>query len=398
MRILNVHNRYLNRGGEDACYEDECALLRAQGNTVIEYVRDNSSILKESAWRAGLRASWSNEDYKILRNLVRTTSPDLISVHNFFPLISPAVYYAAAREGVPVIQTLHNYRLLCSNGLFFRSSATCEECLNKIVPWPAVRYGCYREDRLATGAVTAMIGIHRALSTWEKKVDAFVALTKFGQTKFIQGGVPAEKIMVKPNFILEDPTIGNGSGGYALYIGRLTEEKGIRTLLKAWEKIVRQSSKPTPCLKIVGDGPLASVVRAKCQELSGIQYLGTRSRSEVYDLIGHAAFLLFPSEWYETFGRVAIEAFAKGTPVIASNIGAITELIDHERTGLLFKVGDENSLCSCVEWALTNKTRLNEMRIEARLEYERKYTAEKNYELLMDVYAKAKSNFLMRDV
>ncbi|MGH9914997.1 MAG: glycosyltransferase family 4 protein, partial [Pyrinomonadaceae bacterium] len=219
-----------------------------------------------------------------------------------------------------------------------------------------------------------------------------IALTEFGRAKFIEGGLPAEKIIIKPNFIFGDQTIGDGSGGFALFVGRLSEEKGIETLLNAWEKIGLQNNGTKPCLKIIGDGPLAPVVKLKSKELPNIEYLGLMPRHEVYDLMGRAAFLIFPSVWYETFGRVAIEAFAKGTPVIASNIGAIAELIDHERTGLLFKAGDENALCSSIEWALANKARLDEMRKEARLEYEEKYTAEKNYEILMNVYTKAKMN------
>lgn len=227
-----------------------------------------------------------------------------------------------------------------------------------------------------------MITTHRLLGTWTKAVDLYITLTEFARQKFIEGGLPGEKIVVKPNFVHPDPGIGSGSGGYALYVGRLSVEKGLDTLLAAWEHL----NAPIP-LKIIGDGPLADQVAAAAARMPKVEWLGRRPMSEVYDLMGEAMFLIFPSKWYETFGRVAVEAFAKGTPVIAANIGAIAELVDQPRTGLLFQAGNAQDLAAKVEAILLDPKVLFEMRQSARSEYEAKYTAAENYRRLMQIYA-----------
>lgn len=311
---------------------------------------------------------------------------DLVHVQNFFPLISPSVYYAAKAEKVPVVQTLHNYRLLCPNGLFFRDGHVCEDCLGKPVPWPGVLHACYRESRTATTAATVMLTTHRIMRTWTEMVDVYIALTEFARQKFVQGGIPAEKIVVKPNFVHSDLGCGEGRGGYALFVGRLSTEKGVDTLLAAWKLLAGQLP-----LKIVGDGPLSSQVTEAVKKLDCVEWLGRRPVQEVYALMGNAMLLIFPSKWYETFGRVAIEAFAKGTPVIAANIGAITELIEHGRTGFLFCPGDSEDLAAKVKWALAHPRELTQMRREARSEFESKYTAKENYRRLMEIYALARS-------
>lgn len=381
MKILMVHNRYLVRGGEDECFESESELLSAHKHQVVAYIQDNQRIGEISPLQAGLRTIWSTEDYKALRLLIREQQPEVIHVHNFFPLISPSVYHAAQAEGVPIVQTLHNYRLLCSSYNFFRDGHVCEDCMGKPIPWPGVAHACYRGSRTATGAVVAMLTTHRVMQTWSKMVNVYIALTEFARQKFIQGGLSAEKILVKPNFVYPDPGIGEGRGGYGLFVGRLSSEKGIDTLLRAWEQLGGRVP-----LKIVGDGPLAERVAMASERLPGVMWLGRRPVEEVYELMGEAAFLVFPSEWYETFGRVAIEAFAKGTPVIAARIGAIAELVKSGRTGLYFCPGDPEDLAAQVEWALTRPVELAQMRQEARTEFEAKYTAEQNYQTLMEIY------------
>jgi glycosyltransferase involved in cell wall biosynthesis len=212
-------------------------------------------------------------------------------------------------------------------------------------------------------------------------VDAYIVLTEFARQKFIQGNLPAEKIVVKPNFVYSDPGLGEQHGGYALFVGRLSPEKGIGTLLTAWEELGRMIP-----LKVVGDGPLSEKVIEAAGRVPGVEWLGRRSAQEVYELIGEANFLVFPSEWYETFGLVAIESFAKGTPVIAANIGAIAEVVESGRTGLHFRSCDPEDLVTKVKWVLNHPVEVAQMRCQARAEFETKYTAERNYRMLIDIY------------
>ena len=382
--VLVAHNRYQQRGGEDESTGSEIALLRSKGHKVTEFIEDNERIVDLSLPRVALRTVWSQESYRQLRRLIREQRPDVVHVQNFFPLISPAVYYAARAEGVPVVQTLRNYRLLCSNGLFFRDGHVCEDCLGKSLPWPGVLHACYRGSRAGTVPVAAMISTHRALRTWTRMVDVYIALTEFARQKFLEGGLPGKKLTTKPNFVHPDPGPGEGRGGYALFVGRLSSEKGVDTLLRAWERLGGRIP-----LKVAGDGPLASQITEASGKAPGIEWLGRKPIEEVYARMGEASMLIFPSEWYETFGRVAVEAFAKGTPVIAANIGAIAELVDHGRTGLHFRPGDPEDLAAQVERALNGPTELALMRREARAEFESKYTAEENYRRLIEIYEMA---------
>jgi glycosyltransferase involved in cell wall biosynthesis len=215
-------------------------------------------------------------------------------------------------------------------------------------------------------------------------VDIYIALTEFARNKFIEGGLPAGKIVVKPNFVAPDPGRGQGGGGYALFVGRLAPEKGTGTMLAAWERLGTRIP-----LKIVGDGPLRDQVIGASARQSSVRWLGHRPVAEVHALLGKADMLVFPSEWYETFGRVAAEAFATGTPVIAADIGAVAELVEHGRTGLIFRPGDPEDLVAQVEWALSHPAELRIMRDEARAEFEAKYTAERNYRALMEIYEAA---------
>ena len=383
MHILSIHNNYQIRGGEDVSREAEESLLKEMGNSVSVYQEHNDRVASIGAARMALRTIWSTESYNIVKQKLKSSNCDLIHVQNFFPLISPSVYYAAKSEGVPVVQTLRNYRLLCPNGLFFRDGKVCEDCVGKFVPYPGVLHNCYRENKAASGAVATMITAHRTMRTWTEMVDIYISLTEFARQKFIAGGIPPDKIVVKPNFVNPDPGVGKGSGGYALFVGRLSVEKGLDTLLAAWEHL--DGKMP---LKIVGDGLLAAEVAQATKKLPQVEWLGRKPMSEVHALMGEAKLLVFPSKWYETFGRVALEAFAKGTPVIAANIGAIAELVDHGRTGLHFIPGNSIDLADKVEWALQHPKELAQMRLEARTEFENKYTAKKNYHRLMEIYSK----------
>jgi glycosyltransferase involved in cell wall biosynthesis len=383
-RILMVHNRYQIRAGEDESTDLEIALLRAHGHDVVVYLEDNRRIPELSAVRMAFRTVWSQESYRRLRRLIREQQPDLIYFQNFFPLISPAAYYAAKAEGIPTIQALRNYRLLCPNALLFRDGHPCEACAGKLVPWPGVLHKCYRGSRAASGAVAAMLTTHRLLRTWDTKVDVYIALTEFARQKLMQGGVPAQKIVVRPNFVHPDPGIGSGPRQYALFVGRLFPEKGLDTLLAAWQRLRVQVP-----LKVVGEGPWHHDSMAKKGALSNIEWLGRRPREEISTLLGSASFLVFPSIWYEGLPRTIIEAFAKGTPVLASNLGAMSTLVAHGRTGLRFTSGDPQDLATTVEWAWAYPHLMAAMGSEARREYEAKYTADQSYEKLMAIFHQA---------
>lgn len=381
MRILAVHNYYQQPGGEEQIFNTEATLLQSYGHEVIRYTLSNDDIKEMNSLTLAKNTLWNNQVYQELRSLVRQEKPDVAHFHNTFPLISPAAYYALKEEGVPVVQTLHNYRLLCPNALFFRDGKVCQDCLGQAIPVPGIVHGCYRGSRSASAMVAATVSFHSMLGTWSKAVDVFIAYSQFAMQKFIEGGLPKEKLAFKTNFLHPAPEPGDGKGGYALFVGRLSVEKGLGVMLDAW----RQLGGKIP-LKILGDGPMAGLVKEAMQEMPEIDWLGRRPLEEVYEVVGNAAFLVFPSEWYETFGRVAIEAFARGTPVVASNIGAITELIDHKRTGMHFRPSDPTDLATQIEWLLDHPEELSQMRQEARAEFEAKYTAEDNYRRLMEIY------------
>ena len=385
MRILSIHNRYLQRGGEEESNELEAEILIAKGHQVDLYEDSNVRLEKLSSVQIARKTIWSQQAYQEVSFKLAASNYDIVHIHNFFPLISPSVYYAAKKTGVPVIQTLQNFRLLCPNALFLREGRVCEACLGKIIPYPGMIYGCYRNSRTSTAVTAAMLSFHRILGTWNKTVDRYIALTNYDRGKFIEGGIPATKIAVKPNMIYPDPEVGDGSGGYALFAGRLSVEKGIDTLLEAWKKL----SSKIP-LKIVGDGPLASEVKMAATQNPNIEWLGYKPLPEVYEVMGKAKFLVYPSKWNETFSRVAVEAFAKGTPVIAAaGVTAMKELVDPGRTGLHFNIGDSEDLIVKVEWLLNHPQQLEKMRYEARIEFENRFSAQKNYQQLIDIYQRA---------
>jgi glycosyltransferase involved in cell wall biosynthesis len=384
MRVLVVHNSYQQRGGEDFAVEREIELLRERGHQISTFFVSNDDITNMSRARLAADTLWSTSSKRSLKESLQSQRPNVVHFQNTFPLISPAAYYAARSEGVPVVQTLHNYRLLCPNALFFRDGGACEDCLGKPVPWPGVLHSCYRGDRAASGVVAGMLTAHRFLKTWKEKVDVYIALTEFARRKFVEGGIPAYKIAVKPNFVSPDPGPGEGKGGYALFVGRLSEEKGVETMIRAWELLGDRIP-----LKVVGDGSLAEKVSGAAERLSGIEWMGRTPGEQVSELMKDAAFLVFPSTWYEVFPLVIVEAFATGLPVIASDIGNMSSLIDHEHTGLHFRPGDGEDLAAQVERVLLHPEDLDRMRLEARAEFEARYTAERNYERLMEIYEMA---------
>lgn len=384
MKILLCHNHYQQRGGEDLSFASEAGLLQARGHDVIRHTVHNDVLAQTSRLRAAAGTLWNRQSYRSVRSLLCREKPDVMHCTNTFPLLSPSIYYAAKEQDVPVVQSLRNYRLLCPSAYLLRDGRVCEDCLTKSFAWPGVWHKCYRGSRAASTTVAAMSTLHRWMGTWRRTVDLFFTPTEFARQKFIQAGFPAEKIGVKPNFIDPDPGRGRGKGEYALFVGRLSGEKGIETMLEAW----RDVPDVLP-LKIVGDGPLKPVVDQAAQENPAVHSLGSRSHDEVLTLLGDAACLVMPSIWYETFGRTIVEAYAKGTPVIASRLGCMAELVEDGVTGLLFESGHAQDLAETVRNFVSHTAQRRAMSDAARTAYLQRYTAEPNYEMLMALYARA---------
>lgn len=388
MRILVGHNFYQQPGGEDDVFAAETAMLQDFGHSVVCYSQHNDAIRNMSGVVAGFKTIWNRDTYRDLAGLLEKDRPDVCHFHNTFPLISPSAFYAAADRKVPVVLTLHNYRLLCPAAVMLRDGKICEECVGRRIPLPGVLHGCYRHSRPHTAGVAVMSGVHRLLNTWLERVDLYIALTEFARRKFVEGGLPAGKIVTKPNFIHPDPGCGfvekHRNSRYALFVGRLSKEKGIETLLRAWSAI--GSDLP---LRIAGDGPLAGEVRQACQTNPAVTWLGRLTKPGVLEEMKHAHVLIFPSVWYESLPLTILEAFATGLPVLASRLGSMPELIEEGRTGLLFEPGSAEDLARTVGWMLSDGERTTDMRFHARREFERKYTRARNYELLLDCYRRA---------
>jgi glycosyltransferase involved in cell wall biosynthesis len=387
MNILLVHNSYQQPGGEDRVFQMEADLLRSHSHTVFLHRSHNDDVAQSGRAALFAKTIWNRQSYADLRRIIRENKIDLVHLHNTFPLISPSAYYAAGAEHIPVVQTLHNYRLLCPAATLYRDGAVCETCVGKSITLPAVFHSCYRGNKAASFASTAMLAAHRAVGTWQRKVSAYIALTHFAREKFIEGGLPEGKIRVKPNFIDPDPGVGPGAGNYALFLGRLTPEKGVRTLLNAW-KIINGAM----LLEIAGEGPLADETRAAAAQIPNVFLQGWLPRTHLQDMIRNAAVVIVPSEWYEPFGLAIAEAFAAGIPVIASRLGSLATMIRHRETGLLFEAGNAADLAGQVQWFLSNPNQVPAMRANARREFEANYTGERNYQLLMSIYSDAHKN------
>jgi glycosyltransferase involved in cell wall biosynthesis len=384
VNILFLHNYYQQAGGEDLAFANEAALFESYGHKVVKFSVHNDRVRDMGLVSLAKATLWNSSIYEEIRELIRKENIEICHFHNTFPLISPAAYYAANRENVPVVQSLHNYRLICPAHSFYRNGKVCEDCLGKTVPWPAVLHSCYRDDMPATTAVASMLTLHRALGTWKNRVQVYIALTEFSRDKFVEAGLPADRIVVKRNFLQEDPGKGAGDGAFALFIGRLVQEKGIKTLLAAWERIGTRLP-----LKIIGGGPLSDFVSERAAAVPGVTRLGRVSDQELDQLLGAASVLVFPSEWYEGLPRTIIEAYAKGTPVICGKLGSQIDAVIPGHTGLHFKAGDSQDLVDKVNWVIDHPEELRGMRHNARLHFERTYMAASNYSELLRIYERA---------
>jgi glycosyltransferase involved in cell wall biosynthesis len=386
MRILQVHNFYQRAGGEDRVVAAEHALLASNGHEVLQYTVHNKAVNDMAAFPLGLKTVWNQQTYRNVRSLIADERVELVHVHNTMPLISPAVYYAAAAKRTPIVQTLHNYRLLCPAATFYRQGEVCETCLGKTIKYPAIQHRCYRHSLPASGALSAMLAAHHLSGTYQKKIHTYIVLTEFARAKFCAGGLPAERLTVKPNFLADDPGTGTGQGGYALYAGRLDEEKGLATLLAAW------STAPQAIpLKIAGDGPLRGFVSERAAALPNVEYLGYCDHAEVIRLLQDAAFLVFPSRWYEGMPIIVLESMACGTPVVAFGLGSLNHLIIDNVNGIKLAFPDASALPHFLNHGGELVNRMDSLRSGARKHFEEHFTAQRNYGLLLDIYNRALS-------
>jgi len=388
VKIVLVHNTYQQPGGEDAVFEQEQQMLLHAGHQVITYCRSNWDVDSYSGIRRiGLakRTIWASDTRQEFLQLLRREKPDVVHVHNTFVMISPSIYSACCEAMVPVVQTLHNYRLLCPAATFFRDGKVCEECMEGSL-WQGVKHACYHNSHSATAIVALMLATHRLRDTWKREISCFVALSEFARNKFVQGGLPQEKIFVKPNFVYPDPGARTGDGDYALFVGRLSPEKGVNTVLAAWKLL--PLSIP---IVIIGGGPDQEQLKAEAASsgLTNIHFKGQMPREQTLAAINKARFVVISSEWYETFCMAIAEAFACSTPVICSRMGVMEELVSDGRTGLHFTPSDPDDLALKVQWAWTHPEETRAMGNTARAEYEAKYTAKTNYPQLIEIYQRA---------
>jgi glycosyltransferase involved in cell wall biosynthesis len=385
LKILLAHNEYQtgSPSGEDIVFRMERELLERAGHTVVIYQRSNDDIGESLAARCSvvLEAVWSRRSHRDITELLQRERPDVAHFHNTFPLISPSAYRACQEMNIPVVQTLHNYRLICAGALLARNGQPCEDCVGRS-PWKGVLHGCYRNSKAATAGTAAMLQFNRLRGSYESDVDSYIALTEFARGRFIRGGLPADKLVVRSNYMLDVPAVGTGNGGYALYAGRLTAEKGVQTLVRAWRDI---SCLP---LKIVGDGALRPALEMEAKLGGGhIEFLGFRPRTEVAELMRGAVLAVIPSECYEgAFPLAAIEALATGTPVVASALGGLDEVIAVPDNGTKFIAGHAHSLQAAVLSLLQDPTALRQARINNRRLFEQRFAPERALSTLTDLY------------
>lgn len=382
MRILVAHNRYRQKGGEDVVFESEVKLLAGSGYDVRTLVVSNDDVVSflDKALTA-FRTVENPVGVAAVVKAINRSRPDIVHVHNFFPLFSPAIYKACRRAGVAVVQTLHNYRPICANGQLFRDGQLCHLCLHGSPVWGLV-HRCYRGSIIGSAALARMVAVHRQRETWQNDVDRFIALTEFGRRTFVNAGFPSSRIDVKPNF-LEDPgEPPDAPRSGVLYVGRLSPEKGVGVLLEA-------SSRYNFPLRIAGDGPEISSLRSRAGD--NVKFLGSMPRDAVLDEMKQAAVIAVPSLWYEGFALVVVEAFACATPVVASRIGALAEVVEDGKTGLLASPGSAIEFGECLMQVLKNPSLSRRLGGSARQTFLKRYTPTVNLRMIEAIYQKALS-------
>ena len=393
MKILLVHNFYgsSNPSGENKVFEIEKNLLLENGHQIDTFIRKSDEILTKAIKGLLIGAfstPWNPRSARRIQKKVEEFKPDIVHVHNTFPLISPAIFHAIGKRAARVL-TLHNYRLFCPAAIPMRNGHVCTECIDRRSVIPAIRYGCYRNSRLATSPLALNVWLHRTLNTWNNEVDGFIALTEFQKNLMIKSGLPSEKVHVKPNFYSGNPEIlkWEDRGNIVVFAGRLSQEKGVKSLVQAW----LNWGEASPELRILGDGPLRNTLETMASKKPDcrIRFLGQVSSQETEQNISKAKLLILPSEWFEGFPMVIREAFAFGTPVAASNIGPLPSIVRNGLNGVIFEPGNHESLLHTVQAIWNSQEKLKSLGEGARKSFLDKYTEEANYKILMRIYDSA---------
>jgi glycosyltransferase involved in cell wall biosynthesis len=384
MKILLCHNFYRTFGGEDSAVIALKQTLQSKGVSVIFYSRDN----KETS-RYGLAQKlflfpnifFSLRTYRDIKKIATECKPDVAHIHNIFPLISPSIYSALKRAKVPIVQTIHNFRFLCPNGRFYSKGRICERCKNGNYIYAIVRK-CYRSSYILSFLYAASIWLHRILGTFSKKVDKAICLSNFTASKLTERLFRPEKTVVISNFLKTDFASDCRLEKYAVFMGRLSEEKGLFTLIRAFEGTEKFG------LKIIGDGPMEEKLKeyVRRREISNVELLGFVEGGKRFEILKKSMFSIVPSEWYENQPMAVLEAFAFGVPVIASKVGALEEMVEDGKNGLLFQMGNSNDLKDKIKHFIDNTGKRTRCSEYARHCAETKYSAETNYLKLLKIY------------
>lgn len=380
MKICVFHNSYRLQGGEDSVVRSEVDLLRQNGHDVLEIKAANQDISSLGYINAAISSTWSSKYYNIATNAISDFNPDIVHAHNYFPLISPSIFWASRQHNIPTVFTLHNFRLACIGAQLFRDDKICTFCLGKS-PFFGVRHRCYRSSYLQSLLLATSNFVHSKLGTFKHKINAYIALNNFCKNIFIQHGLPEHKLHVKPNFIL-DPSITVGTKiPRGIYVGRFSTEKGILPLIRSLKALNISN------FLFVGDGPLLEHIRS-----AGFEAFPWLPQSKVLQLISESMFLVIPSLWFECYPRTLVEAFACSVPVVAPNHGSFPELIIDGDNGILFNPNDMSSLTIALAFCYSNCDSLAEMGLLARKHYEMLLRPEINYQTMMSIYAAAQSS------
>lgn len=391
MRILLVHNFYGSAApsGENQVFAAEKALLQSRGHELAEFTRHSDEIRGQGVWgviKGAASTPWNPWAARAIRQVVARFRPDVVHVHNTFPLVSPAIFHALAGTGVARVLTLHNYRLFCPAAIPMRAGKVCTDCLDRRSVLPALQHGCYRNSRLATAPLAMNVALHRAAGTWTKEVDAFIALTEFQRQRMIDAGLPASRVHVKPNFYPGSPVVVPWvqRKPYIVFAGRLTAEKGVATLVRAWQLWGQDA----PELRVLGGGELHGELERMAAGLP-VRFLGQLSAAEAQQQIAEASLLVLPSECFEGFPMVVREAFAFGTPAAVSDLGPLPSIVKHGESGVVFEAGNPSSLLQELRQAWCTPGLLEQLGRGARAAFEAHYTEDANYRTMMLIYEKA---------